>query len=413
MVEICTTNASPRLKYAAEQFFAPLVLRWYQDERDLTNPDHAIYYHFPSDQGYQVAESIRNWTDLEFCYLDQPQDWKGDLLSRPFDFDVFEIVFYLLTRVDEYLFPELDEHGRIETDSFVQHQWGGLNCAYIDHLRSAWLERMGIHDTFESTHELTIDVDSAYAFLHKGLKRTLGGITKDVLRGDGRNLKERLQTLLRIRDDRFDTYCYVFSKAETNGWPCTFFFLLADFGHQNIGLPHRSIGLHELIRKTAAHASIGIHPGYHDWVDSKELTNIEIQRLAGIMESPVLFSRQHFLRMQVPATYRNLESLDIQRDYTMGMAKEVGYRAGTSRMFRWYDYQQDRMTHLEVVPFWGMDSAMKRHKGWSTDQAKEEIASAKKHIAGKGDWRMVWHNETRSDEREWKGWRSVFEEQFK
>jgi hypothetical protein len=81
-------------------------------------------------------------------------------------------------------------------------------------------------------------------------------------------------------------------------------------------------------------------------------------------------------------------------------------------MFRWYDYQQDRKTHLEVVPFWGMDSAMKRHKGWSTEQAKEEITRAKKHIEGKGDWRMIWHNETLSDEREWKGWRSVFEEQF-
>jgi hypothetical protein len=55
---------------------------------------------------------------------------------------------------------------------------------------------------------------------------------------------------------------------------------------------------------------------------------------------------------------------------------------------------------------------MKRHKGWSTEQAKEEITRAKKHIAGKGDWRMIWHNETLSDEREWKGWRSVFEQQF-
>ncbi len=412
MVEICTTNTSPRLQYAVEQFFAPVSVRWCARQEDLIHPEKAIFYHSPSEFGYQVAHSKRDWTNLSFCYLEQPIEWKGDLLSRPFDFDVFEIVFYLLTRVDEYLFPELDEHGRIETDSFVQHQWGGLNCAYIDHLRSFWIERLGIKDTFESIQELTIDVDSAYAFLHKGLKRTLGGIVKDVLRGDGRNLKERLQTLLRIRDDRFDTYSYALSKAEKNGWPCTFFFLLADFGHQNIGLPHQSLGLHKLIRETAAQASIGIHPGYHEWVGTKELTNIEIQRLANILDSPVLFSRQHFLRMQVPATYRNLESLDIQRDYSMGMAKEVGYRAGTSRMFRWYDYQQDRKTHLEVVPFWGMDSAMKRHKGWSTEQAKEEITRAKKHIAGKGDWRMIWHNETLSDEREWKGWRSVFEQQF-
>ena len=413
MVEICTTNTSLRLRYAAEQFFAPIQVRWCTQFEDLIHPDRAVFYQFPSERGLQICASSRNWTEIGFCYRAQPQEWKGDLLSNSLNYDIFEIVFYLLARVDEYLFTEYDEHGRIKSADFIQYQWEGLNCAYIDHLRSIWIKRLGIQDIFKSTHELTIDIDSAYAFLHKGIKRTSGGIAKDIVKGDFRNLLERVQTLLHLKEDRFDTYSYILSQANTHDWPCRFFFLLADFGGQNIGLPYQSKGLKRLITRLEKEATVGIHPGYHEWSSAKNLTSAEIQRLSEIVDSPVLHSRQHFLRMHMPSTYRNLETLDIQRDYTMGMADEVGYRAGTSRAFRWYDYQQDRISSLEVVPFWGMDSAMKRYKNWSADQAKEEIAKAKRQIGGVGDWRMVWHNETVCDEREWRGWRSVFEEQFK
>ncbi len=413
MVEICTTNTSLRLRYAVEQFFAPVQVHWCNRFEDLIRPDRAVFYQFPSEKGIQICTSSRNWTEHDFRYTEQPQDWKLNLLSSSFDIDVFEVVFYLLARVDEHAFAESDEHGRIQSKEFIQHQWGGLNCAYIDHLRSIWLKRLGIQDTFKSTQELTIDIDSAYAFLHKGMKRTLGGLAKDLLKGDVRNLLERVQTLLHLKEDRFDTYSYILTQANTHGWPCRFFFLLTDFGGQNIGLPYQSKGLKRLIASLEKEATVGIHPGYHEWNSAKNRTSIEIQRLAEIIDSPVLHSRQHFLRMQMPDTYRSLESLDIQKDYTMGMADEVGYRAGTSRTFRWYDYQQDRVSSLEIVPFWGMDSAIKRHKGWSIEEAKKEILQAKKAIDGIGDWRMVWHNETVCDEREWKGWRNVFEEQFK
>jgi hypothetical protein len=412
MVEICTTNNSPRLRYAAEQFFAPLTVRWCADVKDLYAPEKAIFYQCQSNQGAVIGPSVRDWTSLDFFYTEQPNDWGNDILLRSSEIDVFEVVFYLLARVDEYLNPNLDEYGRICTDTFIQHQWSGLNCAYIDLMRNEWIARLGIEDTFRSAKELTIDVDSAYAFLHKGMKRTLGGLVKDLIKFDFRNFTERCRVLLEGQD-RFDTYSYVLFQAKSHEWKARFFFLLADFGPQNIGLPFQSKGLQKLIQELDKHAAVGIHPGYHPWEEYAEATAVEVNRLKEIVARPIQESRQHFLRMQLPDTYRLLEALGIQRDYTMGMAKEVGYRAGTSRSFRWYDYQQDRMSELEIVPFWGMDSAIKRHKGWSIATAKAEIMSAMREIEGKGDWRMIWHNETLSDAREWKGWRGVFEQQFK
>ena len=241
----------------------------------------------------------------------------------------------------------------------------------------------------------------------------MGGLGKDLLHFNLTNLQERLATWAGMKRDRFDTYDYLMDQSKTHQWDLTFFFLLSDFEGQNIGLPHHSMGLRLLIQRVQEASSVGIHPGYHHWNEDAERTAMEIQRLKDILGGKVQLSRQHFLRMRLPETYRLLSSLGIQQDFSMGMATDVGYRAGTSRPFLWFDYPQNTISALTVVPFWGMDSAMKRSKKWNPEEAKQQISKAKDYIAEIGDWRMIWHNETVCDEREWAGWRAVFEQQFK
>jgi hypothetical protein len=60
-----------------------------------------------------------------------------------------------------------------------------------------------------------------------------------------------------------------------------------------------------------------------------------------------------------------------------------------------------------------MDTVIVRHMGWQPSDAMEQMEQAMREVAGLGDWRMIWHNETVSDEREWAGWKTVFEYQFK
>ena len=413
MVEICTDINSVRLRYAAEQLFAPVPVRWCQHKADLNHPEKAIFYATSETGFFVVPTSPRNWTDATFEYSAQPQDWNSRAIQAPLDLDVFELTFYLLARVDEYLNPQSDDHGRVIPDGFIQQKWMGLDVAYLDEIRKQWLRHIGVEDVLVPQCALTIDVDSAYAFSHKGWKRALGGLGKDLLHFNLTNLQERLATWVGMKRDRFDTYDYLMDQSKTHQWDLTFFFLLSDFEGQNIGLPHHSMGLRLLIQRVQEAASVGIHPGYHNWNEDAERTALEIQRLKDILGGKVQLSRQHFLRMRLPETYRLLSSLGIQQDFSMGMATDVGYRAGTSRPFLWFDYPQNTISALTVVPFWGMDSAIKRHKEWSPEEAKNRISLARQYIAEIGDWRMIWHNETVCDEREWAGWRAVFEQQFK
>ena len=79
-----------------------------------------------------------------------------------------------------------------------------------------------------------------------------------------------------------------------------------------------------------------MHPSYFSLKDAAILKKEKL-RLENIINTPVTFSRQHYLRLSIPETYQNLIDLDIEEDYTMGYAKTVGFRASTCTPFYFYD----------------------------------------------------------------------------
>jgi len=411
MIQFCTSIESSRLRYTVEQFFSPISVRWVSQQAEVDAAIPVIYYG-SIPEGFSISLSPRKWYEKGFRYPHNSGAIFPTNTKEWADVDWLEILFYLYARVDEYGSPSMDTHGRIEPQNLVQSRWQGVQQPYIELWREQVFKTLGIEDRYVCIQELTIDVDSAFAYRHKGFKRTLGGFVKDVLRGEWSNARERLLVLLKSQADRFDTYDYLEQCQEQSKWPLKMFFLLADASRHNIGLDYRQRRFRELIQRMAGRVEVGIHPGYHD-NESERHTRIELTRLQEIVGRPVTISRQHFLKMSMPETYRALHSMGIQADYTMGFAQTVGYRAGTSRPFFWYDYERDEKTELLIVPFWGMDTVIVRHMGWQPSDAMEHMEQAMQEVAGLGDWRMIWHNETVSDEREWAGWKAVFEYQFK
>lgn len=133
--------------------------------------------------------------------------------------------------------------------------------------------------------------------------------------------------------------------------------------------------------------------------------------LEKVIGKPVTSSRQHFLRLRLPETYRELERIGIKEDHSMGFADAVGFRAGTCTPFPFYDLEQDRETDLMIFPFEVMDSALCYKMKLDPDQA---IAAAGQVIdrvkAVQGTFIGVWHERFLSDHGAEKGWRRVVEE---
>ena len=125
-------------------------------------------------------------------------------------------------------------------------------------------------------------------------------------------------------------------------------------------------------------------------------------------------SRQHFLKIQLPKTYRNLIEADIQDDYSMAYASHSGFRASTCTPFRFYDLDLELETDLRVHSFPLMEATYKYYKHQTPDQALELMKPVVDKVkAVNGILYTTWHNDSLSEHGEWKGWRKLYEQLLK
>jgi hypothetical protein len=331
-------------------------------------------------------------------------------------FDLFSAVFFLASRIEEYGEGKTDSMGRFLPSNAMQvkHGWNNRplidewRVILLDNLRSRWTE-VNLH-VAKQRGEMTVDVDSAFAYLHKGLYRTAGGILKDLSRGDLHNLRQRIAVLFGGKADHYDTYDYIVRQANQSNAALRWFFLLADFGTYDKNVPPTSKALQNVINTLSKAHPVGIHPGIGSHADQGILQE-EITRLADITGSTVSTSRQHYLKLSFPETYRRLIACGINEDHSMGWATDTGFRLGTAFPVKWYDIDSEQITALALVPFCAMDTTLRKYLQLSPEEAIERLRTLKEITARSGgSFRVLWHNETVSDTGEWADWKAVFEE---
>ncbi|MFN7013360.1 MAG: polysaccharide deacetylase family protein, partial [Bacteroidia bacterium] len=259
----------------------------------------------------------------------------------------------------------------------------------------------------------TIDVDSAYAYKEKGLVRTLGGIGKSIISFNLNELKERINVLIGKQKDPYDTFNYLQYISEKYKLNSIYFFLLADYGLNDKNVPFQSTLLQKQIHSISDYAEVGIHPSYGS-NSNKQKLQIEHQRLEKILNRHITKSRQHFLKLSLPCTYRNLIELNITDDYTMGYASMPGFRASIANAFNFYDLDSETETKLRIHPFMIMEGTFKYYLNQSPEDflmnAKKLIDETKKV---NGEFISLWHNDSLSDTGIWSGWRKAYEEMIK
>jgi hypothetical protein len=329
-------------------------------------------------------------------------------------FDVFASVFWMLSRYEEYIALKHDKHGRFMAASSVlgwdqdtQRPWADIwrkDFANMLQMRFPDIRfkaiRSGLH--------MTVDVDSAFAYRHKGLIRTAGAMAKDVLKGNFANLLRRLKCVLLGSHDPYDTYDVIATSCDKNKIPLTWFFLLADRTKEDIGLHYRNKHLRSRIRALASRYETGIHPGYAS-NDNEALLKEEKRRLEEITGKSTAISRQHYLKLSFPETYQRLLHSGIRHDYTMGFAESVGFRAGTNYSYPWFDLKTNQRTALIIHPFIAMDTTLRDYLRLTPDEAIEHCKRIMANCRDTGgECIFLWHNESLSETGKWRGWSKVF-----
>jgi hypothetical protein len=339
--------------------------------------------------------------------------------NSAFPFDPFAASFFLVSRYEEYLPHIRDEHDRFDAKVCIAYQDGFLERPVVNiwagWIRDAIKARFPQQEFPQQTYKYisTIDIDNAYAYKEKGLMRTIGGYFRSLLRFDLKEVGVRTRVLLGTQRDPYDTYDYMLEIQKRYKLKPIYFFLLGDYGMNDKNLPVDSYKFHSLIKRIADYADVGIHPSFGSNEHPSRLKT-EIGRLSKILHREVTKSRQHFLKLKLPLTYRNLIDFDITDDYTMGYAWSIGFRAGICTAFNFYDLDMELETKLKVHPFAVMDATLKYYMKLQPDEAIARIRPLVEEVrAVNGTFISLWHNETLSDEKQWAGWREVYEETVK
>jgi hypothetical protein len=257
----------------------------------------------------------------------------------------------------------------------------------------------------------TYDIDIAYAYYGRSWKRKLGAYMRDFIKLNISQLLERTFVLSGFKKDPYDTYDYQLALQQKYGFEQKYFFLNGNHGRfdKNVN-PETCPQLKKLIRDLSNSFTIGIHPSYSSNYNNLFLSK-EIERLEKITKTDINCSRQHYLKMKLPQTYRHLINCGIRSDYTMGYAAKIGFRSGTCTPHYFYDLPADEATKLMLYPFQVMDGTLKDYMELTPEEAFDAvkpIIDAVKEV--NGTFISLWHNQSLADDKKWKGWNKMYEQ---
>lgn len=326
-------------------------------------------------------------------------------------FDLFAAAFYLVSRYEEYLPHEADEHERFRATSSIAWDMGFLHRPLVN----LWVRAFQklLESRFSGQLQFnppayrflpTFDIDNAWAFKNKGLRTVLGFLKAHPM--PERNY--RYQVLRGKQPDPYDCYAWLLESLNRYQLPAVFFFLLARRSRYDRGVSPRHPALKKLIRSISQQHETGIHPSYQSGYASS-LLDEEISRLERIIQKRVTRSRQHFIRLTLPETYRRLEAAGITEDFSMGYPDQTGYRASIGTPYPFFDLEHNRQTSLILIPFQVMDVTLRQYLGLQPEEAIRHLEAMVQEARTSGcQLTVLWHNESLSEWGGWKGWTRVY-----
>ncbi|MDO9512175.1 MAG: polysaccharide deacetylase family protein [Bacteroidales bacterium] len=330
-------------------------------------------------------------------------------------FDPFAAAFYMVSRYEEYLPFRKDPYGRFRAEDSLAFQKGFLTKPVVNLWANIIAEKLqGYWPAIEFVKPVyryvpTIDVDQAYSYLHKGMLRTLGGYVSSIVKRDFSGLKNRTNVLLRRKPDPFYTFESILDIHRKYNLSPIFFILFGSYGSYDKNIPVYNQSFVRLINQLADEATVGIHPSYASNADFNILKK-EVRQLSDVLHTPVTLSRQHFLKIDFPQTFRNLMQLDITHDYSLGFAGHYGFRAGISTPFMFYDLDLEEESTLTLVPLCMMDGTLKDYMGLNEKKILEVAGQIIQSIKDTGGtFVTLMHNDTFDDSGQWKDWSGLYE----
>lgn len=418
---IYTEHISPRLNYIANFIVGELlgveyVITSNKDEITGSGKEVINYSENKELSGFHIhPHRLLSETDIIQREIqieaegEFPVFYKTE--GKDLNFDIFSASFFILSRYEEYGKTVRDKYGRYKASNSLALQNNFLHLPVIniwtEKLRSLLLKQFPNmdHKRIPASFSLSLDIDNPWAHLNKSFFRLVAGIMKSISTGRWDAVRERISVLQGKEKDPYDNYEFIRKNHDKE---LLIFILTGDKGKNDNKVKIGNNNWRKLIEDLSVQYNFGLHPSFHSNSSFKILKREKLN-LEEITGQTTKLSRQHFLLMEFPSTYENIISLGIDNDFSMGYPDHVGFRAGTSSSFNFYNLVKEEETSLIITPFCVMDRTLKDYLKLDQILAFELIQELidQIHKYG-GNFVSIWHNESFSGKGEWKEWDHLY-----
>lgn len=328
--------------------------------------------------------------------------------------DIFGSAFFMLSRYEEAVKTDRDQHDRFPATASLAFQEGFLNRPIVDEcVEILWAAMKRVWPNFERKKRkfqisVSCDVDQPYSSYVKSVPLTIKKIAGDIIkrRSFGMAVNSGLNAIVSQNGNfHFEpnhTFEWIMDVNETVGNKVMFNFIAGRTVPDMDGF--YSLDEHR-IRKLMCRIherghEIGLHGSYGTY-KSVEQHFLEANRLRRVMDEEGVYqdeigNRQHYLRWSTPETARILEQAGISYDTTLGYADHPGFRCGTCFEYSMYDLIERKQLRLRQRPLIVMECSVidDCYLGMGyTDEALNLMLTLKKRaLQFGGNFTLLWHN---------------------
>lgn len=308
--------------------------------------------------------------DLKRAVVEMPAKNKSIIRT-----DIVYTTFFFISRAEELINSQRDEHGRFAARYSILSQKSRLQIPRLDEYGRLLLKQLGlpVPEAGFGHIYLTHDIDAISQYRH--LRGALGGFQ----RGE---TKAVLAAWRDIHNDPLYTFPWLLEQDSKVAGAEAIYFVKRTHGR---GFDYPQYCLHGRDFKRLKHmlrhnnVYLGVHGSYYGTIPK-----IEYSRMF----------RAHYLRSSIDHMQR-LADAGYTDDFTMGFADSAGFRLQTSRAVRWINPKTYQLTSLTLHPLIIMDNTLSQanYMNLTEDEAyflcERLIDKVRLHH---GDLCLLWHN---------------------
>ena len=311
--------------------------------------------------------------------------------------DIIAATFFMLSRWEEVAETKRDQHGRFSSKDSIAFRDNFLHHAIVnEYVEILWflLKKIGVPQTrknrnfkFVPTHD--VDIPFLFPNMFSGFRAIGRHLIERNSFNDG---IEYLKKYFKGKD-AYDTHDIFLDGAEKMGEKAHFFFM-AGGKHKFDPRPqihHPKVkSLIEKIKERGHH--IGFHPSYETYQDS-ELFLKEKTILEQVVEQKITTGRQHYLRFEVPSTWKIWEKYQMKWDSSMSYSDAIGFRCGVCYSFPTFDILARKKLNLYEKPLQLMEVTLGLYLQNTLQDAREKVHHLVQEVKKyDGEFVFLWHN---------------------